>query len=87
MRRTSKRGAMMKDRVAERIVEFFQGIGFNPLYAITVVCILITLSYWNDFKNWSELPGWNKRLAASAVLASVVLLIFSLLSLFGVADF
>jgi hypothetical protein len=77
----------MTDKLAERIVNFFQEVGINPLYAITALCIIITLSYWNDFKNWSELAGWNKRLAVSAVLASTVLLIFTLLSLLGFASF
>ena len=77
----------MKDTLAKRIVEFFQEIGVNPLYAITMLCVLITLTYRNDFKSWAKLPRWNKGLAASSLLASIVLITFSILSLLGIAEF
>lgn len=78
---------MSRDDLADRITGFLQESGIDPIYFATLVCILITVSYWNDFKNWEKLPGWNKGLVASAVFATMVLSTISLLRIVGVIKF
>lgn len=77
----------MKESLADRLVSVFDALGANTLYAVTVLCVLITLSYWKDFQNWEEIPDWNRWLAASAVFASAVFVLLSLLNLAGIASF
>ena len=77
---------MIKDSVMEKFVIFLQSIGINPLYFFTLVCILVTIGYWRQFKDWENIEYWRKGLAGSALFASIVFSILSLLKLFGIIN-
>jgi len=47
-----------EDGVVKAIRRFLEKNGIDPFYAVTVFSILITLSYWRDFKNWDKKPNW-----------------------------
>ena len=68
------------------IKEFLEDRGIDPFYAVTVFCILITLSYWKDFRDWKKIEGWKKGLAGSALFAAVTFSIISILRLLGVIN-
>ena len=74
----------MKEWLARKINAWLDQYGIDPLYAMTIICILATLSYWKEFRRWEETDDWRKRLALSAALAAVVLTFFSVIKLFGV---
>jgi hypothetical protein len=69
------------------IREFLEKNGLDPFYTVTVVCIIVTISYWKDFKNWDKIPSWNKGSAASAACAAIVFTIISLLRIIGIIHF
>ncbi len=73
-----------KEELGKKLVHFFQDIGWNPLYAITGICIIVSLSYYKDFKKRDELPRWHLGLMYSAFFGTVVLSFFSFLQLIGV---
>jgi hypothetical protein len=77
----------LKEKLGNLIATFLEERGIDPFYAVTIFCILITLSYWRVFKNWDKVPGWRRRLAGSAAYGAIVLSIFSLLRLVGVIRF
>ena len=65
----------MKDALADRIGQRLLSLPINQVYAATQIFILLKLSYWDDYKNWSEIPDWNKWLAASSLFASIVMIL------------
>ena len=73
------------------MIKFIRNIleenGLDPAYTVTVICFIITLSYWKDFKNWDKIPSWNKGLATSAAFGTVVFTIISLLRIMGIIHF
>jgi hypothetical protein len=76
-----------RDELAKNIRLFFEEKGIDPFYAVTVFSILVTLSYWQQFKNWDKIEGWRRRLAGSALFASVTFSIISFLRLIGAISF
>lgn len=69
----------LKERLAKKLITFLENQGIEPIYGITIISILITLSYWKDFKNWKDRPGWIKGLAGTSLVASIIFSIMSLL--------
>ena len=51
-----------KDKIADFISEFLIKHGLDPIYICTVFCILISVSYLKDMKNWKKASfsgnGW-----------------------------
>ena len=76
-----------KDFIVRRVRIFLEETGIEPLYFATVVCILIVVSYWYQFKNWNNIEGWRKGLAVSSLFAAITLTIISLLRILGMIDF
>lgn len=76
-----------KDELATKIRLFLEEKGIDPFYAITVFSILITLSYWNQFKNWENTESWRKGLAGTALFASISFSLISLLRIIGIMNF
>jgi len=75
-----KEGLINKFRV------LLENIGINPLYFSTIVSIIVTITYLRQFKNWDNIEYWRKGLAGSALFASIVFSVISLLKLFGIID-
>ena len=73
--------------LGHRIVEFLENHGLDPMYTLTVIAVLVALSYSKQIKHWEELEDWRKGLVASAVFAAVVFSLISLLRLVGILDF
>ena len=76
-----------KDELAKKIRLFLEEKGIDPFYAITLFSILITLSYWKQFKQWDHIESWRKGLAGTALFASISFSIISILRLFGIISF
>ena len=66
------------------VVTTLNQYGINPTYLATIVSLIVVYSYKKEFKNWSETEPWKKGLAGSALFGATTLVIFSILTLFGV---
>ena len=69
--------------LGEKISEYLQSIGLNPLYVFTVLGILISLSYFKYFKTWEEEPWWRKWYASCTFAGTIMGIFFSIFSLLG----
>jgi hypothetical protein len=76
-----------KDKLDHLIRAFLEERGIDALYGGTILCILITLSYWRMRKNWNNLPGWRQRIMITNTFATIVLILISLLRLLGIFNF
>jgi len=72
----------LRDNIGKTLVEMWHSLGINPIYGSTIVCIIITATYWKQFKNWDEQPDYMKSYLKSGIFVTVVLVIISLLNLF-----
>ena len=77
----------MIDYQGKNLLQFFKEIGIDPLYAITILSIIITLSYWKNYKNWKNLESSRKGLIISSLFASTVLILMSFLNIIGVIKY
>ena len=75
-----------KESLGRNIVDFLRDIGIDPVYGITILMLVVVISYRKDIKKWDELPFWHKGLIVSAFFAAIVASTFSLLQLIGVID-
>lgn len=69
----------MKDKITSEFSQFFHNLGIDPINAITVICIVISLTYLKDLKNWDELPSYRRSIIRSALIATAFLMIISLI--------
>lgn len=76
-----------KDYFADKIGEFFDFIGIDHFYGVTLICLIITLSYWKEYKNWDNIESWRKGLAGTALFASISFSLISILRLIGIINF
>ncbi len=72
-----------KEELGRKLVHFFEDLGLDPLYSITVLVIIVTLSYYKDFQRKEELPFWHRGIMYSTFFGAIVLVFFSLLQIFG----
>lgn len=75
-----------KDTLAQEIRVFLEDHGIDPIYAVTIVTILITLSYRKDIKEWKELQGWRKLIIITTIIGAGFFSLISLLRLTGLID-
>ena len=73
----------MKDDLANSIRIFLQENGIDPVYFTTLVVIAVMISYRKQIQNWEDQEDWQKGIIMSAAFATSVLVIISLLQLFG----
>jgi hypothetical protein len=73
----------VRDNLVDALIRFFQKHGIEPIYAFTIFALLITLSYWKDFKNWNNRPNWVKRYAVLSIIVSFLGLILSVFRFTG----
>ena len=71
----------MNDTIGKKLLQFFKDNGLDPLYTITIISIIISISYWNNYKNWDTLENSRKGLVISSIFASLIFVIMSLLRL------
>jgi|GEM_PF-1635868 hypothetical protein len=76
----------LKEKLALKLNDFFINLGINPIYGVTVLSLIILLSYKKDMKRWEELSKLEKAQIASVAFAAAVLTIFSLLGLTGLIN-
>ena len=69
--------------LGEKLAEYLQSIGLNPLYVCAVFGILISLSYFKYFKTWKEEPWWRKWFAGCTIVGTAFMIFFSIMSLLG----
>jgi hypothetical protein len=77
----------MLDGIIKSIRNFLEENDIDPFYAITLFGVLISLSYWKDFKNWEKRPDWVKSLAGTTLVGTIIFSIISLLRLVGIINF
>lgn len=75
-----------KNELAKKIRIFLEENGIDPIYAVTILGIVISLSYWNYFKNWEEIEPFRKRIVISTLFGTSVLVIISILKLLGLIN-
>ncbi len=75
-----------KAEIARHIIVFLEKYGIDPIYAGTLFCVLIMISYWREYKNWDRIPDWQKGLAGSAAVAAITFTIISLLRFLGIIN-
>jgi len=78
---------MISDDLAEQTRLFLERSGIDIIYAITILGLLVTASYYRDVQNWSKLEGWHKGIILSAAFGTTVLLVICFLRLAGVVNF
>jgi hypothetical protein len=71
----------LSDSIRQPIVEMWHGLGINPIYGSTIVCLLITASYWKNYKNWDDQPDYMKSYLKSGIYATAVLVVISIVNL------
>lgn len=72
-----------KDKLANDLRIFLEAHGINPIYFATVAGILFSLSYYKDLKNWENVVPLKKWIIVPTLIGTAVLLIISILDLFG----
>jgi hypothetical protein len=77
----------MKDELASEIRVFLQEHGIDPLYFVTILGIVIMISYKNQIKEWDEQLGWQKGIILSTAFGTAILVLISFLRLIGVINF
>jgi len=77
----------MKDKIAKWFVYILEKYGIDPMYFFTIVCIILSLVYIKDFKNWHKTQLSNKFLAITTVLATSLLIVISLMRIVGILKF
>lgn len=77
---------MQKKDLINEFRLLLENIGVNPLYFSTIVCIIVSISYWEQYKNWDNIEYWRKALTGSALFAAIIFSIMSLLKLFGIIE-
>ena len=76
----------MTEKLAKNINEFLISFGIEPFYILSIVAIIISVSYRNEIKKWSELPDWRKSLIISTIFGAVLFSLISVLIYFGLID-
>jgi hypothetical protein len=69
------------DGILDQILSFFHEHGVNPIYVITLVCIVVTFSYFRNAGRWSRVPKFWRPLFIGTLFATVVLIIISIMEL------
>ncbi len=69
--------------LGEKIAEYLQSIGINPIYAATLVGIIISASYIKYFKTWDEEPILRKWFVVCTFIGTGMLVLSSILWFLG----
>ena len=75
-----------RDTFARKIRILLEDYGIDPLYAVTVICVLIAFSYRKELKEWDQIQGWRKGIVISTFFGAAVLALISLLRLLGIIE-
>ena len=75
------------DDLASTLLDLMNEYGLDPVYTLTVLVNLITLSYWGCFRNWKTQSDHTKHFAIIHVIVAAMFNLWSLLKLLGVIDF
>jgi hypothetical protein len=73
----------MKDNLVNNIQDFLESKGIDPLYVVTILAIVILISYKNQIQNWEKQEDWVKHLIIATAFGTVILVLFNLLRLIG----
>ena len=72
--------------MARKFREFLDSLGIDPLHFATLFFVTLAIIYIKDLKNWGKLEGHQKAWVGAVYYGSVVLIIISLLRIFGVLN-
>lgn len=71
----------MSGDLIDEILNFVHKHGINLTYVVTVLCIIITISYFRNKKKWSSVEPFWKPLFIGTLFATVVMIVLSILEL------
>ena len=75
-----------KESLGRKIVDFLRDIGIDPFYGITILMLILVISYRKDIQRWEELRAWHKGIIISTTFGAIAFTIISILRLAGVMD-
>lgn len=75
-----------KESLGRNIVDFLRDIGIDPFYGITILMLILVISYRSDIQQWEELRAWHKGIIISTTFGAVVFTIISILRLTGIMN-
>ncbi len=64
--------------MAAKLSEFLGELGIDPLYFVTLIAIVISLSYLRHWDDWDSLAGYRKRWIGTVLITTAILVFFSL---------
>ncbi len=73
-----------EDNLIDKLISFLLAHGINPVYFFTVVCIIVSLSYYKDLKNWENVDPVKKWIIVPALIGTAFLILLSILKLLGI---
>ncbi len=65
--------------MSELLGKLFGLFNINPIYGVTIIGAILSISYCRDFSRWDQLPNWHKSIILSTIIGTSVFAIFSLL--------
>ena len=74
----------MKDNFTKWIATKLEDIGIDPIYFITIVCLLISFSYIKSIRNWDRANFPDKLIVISTFFGTTILTIISLFRILGI---
>lgn len=75
-----------KEGLGRKLVDFLRDIGIDPIYGITILMLVLVISYRKDIQRWEELKSWHKGIIISTTFGAIVLTIFSIFRLTGIMN-
>ncbi len=73
----------IKQEISKFIRTILDELGIHPLYGMTIILLLIMLSYWQEFKEWDRVPEWKRWIILSTTFGCIVAVLISLLHIIG----
>lgn len=73
----------MYRELGEKLSDFLLNVGINPLYAGTLIGLIISATYIKYFKTWKDEPVWRKWFVVWTFIGTGIGVLFSLLWFLG----
>ena len=74
---------MIKDYLSNLLSDVFESLGLHAIFGVTLLGMLILLSYRKDIKQWRALRLWHKTIILSTFLGTIIFTIISILIILG----
>lgn len=64
---------------AEKIYDFLESYGIDPIYFVTCIMLVVSVSYIRYLDTWDKLPGWKKKIITTMMICTIAFVFISLL--------